>query len=476
MPRPGWRFPAHRSFGGFDKREMIFMNQTQRPPILIVDDDPEHLFMLKTVLADWGYPTMTAKSGREALEAGRGRALGLILMDVRMREVDGLSALDEFKRDGRNQRTPVIIMTAYSKVEDAVRALKAGAYDYLTKPLDLDLVRIAIKRALEHQTLKEEKEANLWGPADEERIVGSSQVFRQVLDMIDLVAGAEATVLITGESGVGKEVVARAIQRKSSRSDQPFVTINCAALAENLLEAELFGHEKGAFTGAERRREGRLKAADGGTVFLDEIGETSPALQAKLLRAIQEGEIQPLGSDDTDKVDVRFLAATNRDLAAEVAAGRFREDLYWRLNVVGIHVPPLRNRIEDLPALAHFFTRRYALKNHKEVKGLTPGAVRLITRHTWPGNIRELQNAIERAVIVMRGEYLTEKDLPNLVPGSSAAALPTPGEMPLNLDDVEKIAVENALRHTGGNKTHAASILGVTRKTLAAKLKKYGLD
>ncbi len=451
------------------------MSQAPKPPILIVDDDPEHLFMLKTVLADWGHPTLVAKSGREALEMGRVQTFGLILMDVRMREVDGLSALEEFKRDGRNRATPVIIMTAYSKVEDAVRALKAGAYDYLTKPLDLDLVRIALKRALEHQNLKEEKEAGLWGSAEEQGLVGSSPAFRQVLDLIDLVAGAEATVLITGESGVGKEVVARAIQRRSTRADKPFITINCAALAETLLEAELFGHEKGAFTGAERRREGRLKAADGGTLFLDEIGETSPALQAKLLRAIQEGEIQPLGSDDTETVDVRFLAATNRDLAAQVAAGRFREDLYWRLNVVNIHVPPLRERVEDLPALAHHFTRRYALKNHKEVKGLTPGALRLIARHHWPGNIRELQNAIERAVIIMRGDYLTEKDLPNLVPagviGAAAAA-----ELPLNLDDMEKIAVENALRHTGGNKSQAALILGVTRKTLAAKLKKYGLE
>ncbi|MDR1045479.1 MAG: sigma-54 dependent transcriptional regulator [Candidatus Adiutrix sp.] len=451
------------------------MSQAPKAPVLIVDDDPEHLFMLKTVLGDWGYPTLTAKSGREALAMGQSQTFGLILMDVRMREVDGISALEEFKRDGRNQNSPVIIMTAYSKVEDAVRALKAGAYDYLTKPLDLDLVRIAVRRALEHQSLKEEKEAGLWGPAEDDGLVGGSPAFRQVLDMIELVARAEATVLITGESGVGKEVVARAIQRRSLRADKPFIAINCAALAENLLEAELFGHEKGAFTGAERRRDGRLKAADGGTVLLDEIGETSPALQAKLLRAIQEGEIQPLGSDLTEKVDVRFLAATNRDLAAEVAAGRFREDLYWRLNVISIRVPPLRERVDDLPALAHYFTRRYALKNHKEVKGLSPGALRLIAAHPWPGNIRELQNAIERAVIIMRGEYLSEKDLPNLSPGGLVSQVPA-AELPLNLDDLEKIGVENALKHTGGNKTQAALILGVTRKTLAAKLKKYGLD
>jgi len=453
------------------------MSQTPRKqPILIVDNDPEHLFMLKTVLSDWGHPTVVAKSGREALELGAARTFGLILMDVRMREVDGLSALEEFKKSGGNQNTPVIIMTAYSKVQDAVRALKAGAYDYLTKPLDLDLVRITVNRALEHQTLKDEKEAGLWTPGESDGLVGGSPAFRQVLDMIDLVAGAEATVLITGESGVGKEVVAKAIQRRSLRADQPLITINCAALAENLLEAELFGHEKGAFTGAERRREGRLKAADGGTVFLDEIGETSPALQAKLLRAIQEGEIQPLGSDEMEKIDVRFLAATNRDLAAEVAAGRFREDLYWRLNVVNIKVPPLRERAEDLPALANYFTRHYALKNHKEVKGLTPGALRLISRHSWPGNIRELQNAIERAVILMRGEYLSETDLPNLSSSPLGPDQAPAADLPLNLDDLEKMAVENALNHTGGNKTQAALILGVTRKTLGAKLKKYGLE
>ncbi len=456
-------------------------------PLLIVDDDPEHLFMLKTVLADWGHATVVARNGREAVESGAKQSFELILMDVRMHKMDGLSALDELKAQKTNRNTPVIMMTAYSKIEDAIRALKAGAYDYLTKPLDLDLVKITIARALEHHALKEEKQAGLWGPGEAEGLIGSSAAFRQVLDMIDLVATAEATVLITGESGVGKEVVARAIQKKSPRHNQPFITINCAALAENLLEAELFGHEKGAFTGAERRRDGRLKAADGGTVFLDEVGETSPALQAKLLRAIQEGEIQPLGADKTERVDVRFLAATNRDLAHEVALGNFREDLFWRLNVVNIKVPPLRERTGDLPALANFFTQHYALKNHKNVKGLTPGALKLISEHQWPGNIRELQNAIERAVILMRGDYLTEKDLPNFgishtltnAPtsgsnnGSSKAATP---DLPLKLDDLEKMAVENALQHTKGNKSQAALSLGVTRKTLAAKLKKYGLE
>ena len=452
------------------------MNQILKAPILIVDDDPEHLFMLKTVVSDWGYPVLVAKNGREALETGAKQIFSLILMDVRMGEMDGLVALSEFKKDGPNKETPVIIMTAYSKLEDAVGSVKAGAYDYLTKPLDLDLVKNTISRALEYQNLKEEKKSGLWSPGETDGLVGNSLAFRQVLDLIGMVAKAEATVLITGESGVGKEVVARAIQAQSSRVDKPFVTINCAAMAENLLEAELFGHEKGAFTGAERRRDGRLKAADGGTLFLDEIGETSPGMQAKLLRAIQEGEIQPLGSDITEKVDVRFLAATNRDLTAEVAAGRFREDLYWRLNVVSIKVPPLRERVDDLPVLANYFTRRYALKNHKDVKGLTPGALNLIGSHQWPGNIRELQNAIERAVILMRGDYLTEKDLPNLKPGVASGVPSVTHELPLNLDDLEKMAVENALQHTRGNKSRAALTLGVTRKTLAAKMKKYGLD
>ena len=440
---------------------------SEYPPLLVVDDDPEHLFMLKTVLGDWGYPVQTADGGRRALDLGRSRSFGLILMDVRMADLDGLAALAAFKSEGLT--TPVIIMTAYSTVEDAVRAVKAGAYDYLTKPLDFELLRLTLARALEHQRLKEEKLAS-----ESEDLAGASPAFRRVLDLINLVAGAEATVLITGESGVGKEVAARAIQRRSARASQPFITINCAALPDNLLEAELFGHEKGAFTGAERRREGRLKSADKGTVFLDEIGETSPSLQAKLLRVLQEGEIQPLGADATHKADLRFLAATNRDLAAEVAAGRFREDLYWRLNVVTINLPPLRERLEDLPALADSFIRRCALKNRKAVKGLTPGALRLLAGHHWPGNIRELQNVLERAVILSRGDYLTEKDLPNLGPPAPLAAQAS-AELPLNLDALEKMAVAQALAASGGNKSRSAEVLGVTRKTLAAKLKKYDI-
>jgi two-component system response regulator HydG len=440
-------------------------------PILIVDDDREHLFMLKTVLSDWGYPNETAVDGAKAVRLARDRHFALILMDVRMGVMDGLTALDSIKKEGLNTDTPILIMTAFSTVADAVAALKSGAYDYLTKPLDLDELRLTLERSLEHSRLREEKEAGLFGGPN--ILLGESPAFKKVLDLVELTAPTEATVLITGESGVGKEMVARLLQSRSLRAKAPFITINCAAMAETLLEAELFGHEKGAFTGAEKRREGRLKAGTGGTVFLDEIGETSPAFQAKLLRVLQEGEIQPLGSDSTEKVDVRFFAATNRNLVKEVEAGRFREDLFWRLNVVAIEVPALRERPEDIPALANFFIRQYALKNHKAVKGLTPDALAAMTAYHWPGNIRELQNAMERAVILMRGDYITAKDMPlNLASG----VVNSVEEIPLNLDELERIAVEKALSVNKGNKTQTANTLGVTRKTLAAKLKKFGVN
>ncbi|MDR1607377.1 MAG: sigma-54 dependent transcriptional regulator [Deltaproteobacteria bacterium] len=440
-------------------------------PILIVDDDREHLFMLKTVLGGWGYDNQTATDGAEAVRLAQDRHFRLILMDVRMGVMDGLAALSSIKKEGLNTETPIVIMTAFSRVPDAVAALKAGAYDYLTKPLDMEVVKMTMERALEHSRLREEKEAGLFGGPN--ILLGESPAFKKVLDLVELAAPTEATVLITGESGVGKEMVARLIQAKSLRESAPFSTINCAAMAENLLESELFGHDKGAFTGAEKRRDGRLKACSGGTVFLDEIGETSPAFQAKLLRVLQEGEIQPIGADITEKVDVRFLAATNRNLKKEVEIGRFREDLFWRLNVVTIDVPALRDRLEDLPGLANFFIRQYALKNHKTVKGLTQDALVAMTAYHWPGNIRELQNAMERAVILMRGDYITAKDMPlNLAPTTSQ----TTDELPLNLDMLERLAVEKALTFTKGNKTQAATTLGVTRKTLAAKLRKFGVN
>jgi two-component system response regulator HydG len=439
--------------------------------ILIVDDDQQHLFMLKTNLDSWGYDNHTATDGAQAVRLAGDHHFDLILMDVRMGVMDGMEAMSKIKKKGLNINTPIILITAFSNVPQVVEALKAGAYDYLTKPLDMDVVKMTMERAMEHSSLREEKEAGLIG--EPKIMLGESLAFKKVLDMVELAAPTEATVLITGESGVGKEMVARLIQTKSLRKDAAFIIINCAALAETLLESELFGHEKGAFTGAEKQREGRLKAGSGGTVFLDEIGETSPAFQAKLLRVLQSGEIQPLGSDHTEVVDVRFLAATNRNLVKEVEAGRFRKDLYWRLNVVTIEVPALRERTEDIPALANFFIRQYAIKHHKEVKGLTKDALTALTAYRWPGNIRELQNTMERAVILMRGDYITAKDMPlNMAPASDLVI----DELPLNLESLERYAVEKALLTTKGNKTQAAKTLGVTRKTLAAKLKQFGVN
>ncbi|MDR1040850.1 MAG: sigma-54 dependent transcriptional regulator [Deltaproteobacteria bacterium] len=455
-------------------------------PVLIVDDDKGHLFMLKTVVADWGHAVETATGGAGALKLARGKKYSLILMDVRMdTEREGLETLAKLRGgEGPNRRTPVVIMTAYAAWQDAVDALKGGAGDYLGKPLDLDVLRHAMDKALERPAVGEESGPGLPGEAGDIGLVGQSEAFMEMMGFVLAAAPSEATVLITGESGTGKEKVARLIQKKSLRADRPFVTINCAALTDTLLESELFGHERGAFTDAVARRDGRLKTADGGTVFLDEIGDVSPAFQAKLLRTLQEGEIQPLGSDRIQKVDVRFIAATNKDLERLVREGGFREDLFYRLNVMHVRVPPLRERKGDLEALADHFVKAYAAKNKKNVKGLDIGAVDAIRRHSWPGNIRELQNAMERAVILSKGDYVCESDMAMRFgpasPSSGPAGSPSGADAretggPLTIAESERLAVEKAMSLHGGNKTRAAKELGVTRKTLAAKIKKFGM-
>jgi two-component system response regulator HydG len=452
-------------------------------PILIVEDDTEHLYMLKKVIGDWGYATETAKNGKEAVRLSSGKEYSLILMDVNMPKLDGIAALKIIKgvengeaqgKTGKtpsskslNISTPVIIMTAYSTVPDAVTSIKTGAFDYITKPMDLDVLRQSIINLLENVKTNDNKELL----QKDSLLLGESKTFQNVLKMVEQVAPTLATVLITGESGVGKEMIARLIQEKSQRKNKPFITINCGALSETLMESELFGHVKGAFTGAENNRDGRIKAGDGGTVFLDEIADISLTTQVKLLRTLQEGEIQPIGADEAVKVDVRFISATNKDLAIEVAEKRFRDDLFYRLNVVTINVPPLRERKEDIIPLANYFIKSSSKKNNKAIKGLSSGAVELIGNYMWPGNIRELQNAMERAVILSRGEEVTEKDLP-LNMGIKADKITT---LPLNLEELEKIAVLNAVEKTGGNRTQAAKELGVTRKTLTAKLKNYGI-
>ena len=450
---------------------------TKQALILIVDDDQPHRSMLRTVLRGWGYAVEEADDGVTAVALVRERAFDAVLTDVRMAHMDGMTTLSQIR--AWNPAIPVLIMTAWSSVESAVEALRLGAYDYLTKPLDFDVLRLSLERALDHTRLAaENQELRRRLTHQDSPILGHSQAIRDLVEMVETVAPTEATVLISGESGTGKELVARAIQSASLRKDKPFVTINCAALAENLLESELFGHEKGAFTGADRRREGRFVQADKGTLFLDEIGEMPLSLQAKLLRALQQGEVQRVGSDETLTVDVRVIVATNRVLADEVAAGRFREDLFYRLNVIGLEVPPLRARQEDIPLLAAAFLERHAAANRKTLKGFTPQAMDALLRYSWPGNVRELENAVERAVILTTSDYVTERSLPltvqNAPPPSARTDLSALGGM--SLEDVEKKAIEATLRETDANKSDAARRLGITRATLHSKLKKYGLE
>ena len=451
--------------------------------ILVVDDDDAHRGMLRTMLRSWGYTVDEAADGDEAVALVREKAFDVVLTDVRMARMDGIHALKGILE--YNPALPVVLMTAYSSVETAVEALRLGAYDYLVKPLDFEALKHTLEQAIEHSRLSVENRElrrQLTDAAARPDILGRSQAIKDMLQIISTVAPTEATVLITGESGTGKELVARALHEGSARADKPLVTVNCAALAENLLESELFGHEKGSFTGADRRREGRFMQADGGTLFLDEIGEMPLPLQAKLLRALQQGEVQRVGSDAPINVDVRVLAATNRDLRREAAEKRFREDLYFRLNVIRIEVPSLCRRSEDIPLLAAHFLQRFAERNRKTIKGFAPQALDSMLHYSWPGNVRELENAVERAVILCNGDLITGRELPaNVVdasPAETADAVPE-GDISLaglSLDTVERRAIEETLRQTGDNKSEAARRLGITRATLHNKLRKYGLE
>ncbi len=450
--------------------------------VLVVDDDDAHRGMLRMMLKSWGYAVEEAADGDEAVARVHETAFDAVLTDVRMGKVNGIEAMKQIL--SYNPSLPVILMTAYSSVETAVDALRIGAYDYLIKPLDFDALKETLKKAIEHSRLGVENR-ELRRQFSEENasteILGRSPAITSMLSMIRTVAPTEATVLITGESGTGKELVARALHAQSLRKNEPLVTVNCAALAETLLESELFGHEKGAFTGADKRREGRFKQADRGTLFLDEIGEMPIGVQAKLLRALQQGEIQRVGSDRSEHVDVRVIAATNRDLRKEVEERRFREDLYFRLNVISLEVPPLRQRKEDIPLLAAHFLSHYAERNHKNVKGVSAQCMDMLLHYDWPGNVRELQNAVERAVILCTGEYVTGPELPVNIARLAAEALPRSTETSsslagLPLEEVERRAIEETLRETGDNKSAAARKLGITRATLHKKLRKYGSE
>ncbi|MBN1546553.1 MAG: sigma-54-dependent Fis family transcriptional regulator [Syntrophaceae bacterium] len=451
--------------------------------VLICDDDRAHRTMLRALLSGWGYDVTEASDGSEAIEQVHNQAFDLILMDIRMINVSGLEALDQIK--AYNPVIPIIIMTAFASVETAVEALKSGAYDYLTKPLDFDELKIVMQRAMEHTYLKKENRTlkeTLAGRFDRRSIIGRSAVMTSLLDTVTHIAASDATVLISGESGTGKEVIAAAIHFNSPRREGPFVRINCAAITETLLESELFGHERGAFTGAERRRDGKFRQADGGTLFLDEVSEMSPGMQVKLLRALQEREITPVGADRVIRVDVRVITATNRDLLRETREGRFREDLFYRLNVVSLTVPPLRDRREDIPLLAQHFLEQFTEKNRKNIKGFTPQAMDQLLKYTWPGNVRELMNAIERGVVLTRTDFIDSQDMPLIsgslsgVPDVASEGGDTSGVAGvLSLEEVEKDTVLKMLDLVHGNKSEAARRLGITRRTLHQKLRKYGL-
>jgi two-component system, NtrC family, response regulator HydG len=445
--------------------------------ILVVDDDAAHRTMLRTLVGGWGYSIDEADDGGAAIDKVRQQAYDLVLMDVRMLKVSGIEALAAIKN--LNPAIPVVIMTAYSSVETAVEALKQGAHDYLTKPLDFDKLKITIERAMEHTRLKEENRQlreSLGLRFDRSRIIGQSPAMAQLLDTVSQVAPSEATVLITGESGTGKELIAAAVHFNSSRRDGPFVQLNCAAITETLLESELFGHEKGAFTGADRRREGRFHQADGGSLFLDEVSEMPLSMQVKLLRVLQEREFTRVGGDAPVRVDVRLIAATNRHLPDLIAAGSFREDLYYRLNVVGLAVPPLRSRREDIPLLIQHFLETFAQRNRKPIKGVTPQAMDRLIRYSWPGNVRELMNAVERAVVLARADYLPVEDFAMLPAGEpqKETALSDNGTN-RSLEEIEKTTILKSLEAAGGNKSETARRLGITRRTLHKKLKAYGV-
>ncbi len=457
------------------------------PTVLIVDDDNAHRMMLSTLISGWGYDTAEANDGKVAIEMVKQQSYDLVLTDIRMAEVDGITALQEIR--AHNPAIPVVVMTAWSTVDKAMQVLHSGAADYLTKPLDFDVLRFALNKFIveESEIQSESKQNGV--------VIGKSPAMNELAQMVELVAPSEATILITGESGTGKEVLARAVQSHSLRKDKPFITVNCAALPENLLESELFGHEKGAFTGADKTRDGRFLQADQGTLFLDEIGEMPFSLQAKLLRFLQEGEVQRLGSDKIIKTDVRIITATNRDLQEEVRKQNFREDLYYRLNVISLHIPPLRERVEDIPYLAQLFLEKYSMLNKKKITGFTAQAMHALLSYSWKGNVRELENAIERAVILNPGDVLQLKTLPMAIlqylensEGQRPQQAPitiqqlstahslTPSAQSTSIDNVEKNLIMKTLLETNDNKSEAARRLGITRATLHNKLKKYGHD
>jgi two-component system, NtrC family, response regulator AtoC len=457
------------------------MAQTDRPVVLIVDDDKNTRDGLERALRAT-YTVLTAESAERALDLLDAHNVTLLLSDVRMPGMDGLTLLR--RALARQPDLIGILLTAYGNVETAVEAMKEGAYDFLMKPVNLDHLDLLLKRAIRSTRMESENEA-LRRQLDDrfglDAIVGRSAPMQRLFDTIRQAAPSQATVLLQGASGTGKELVAHAIHQLSARARGPFVAVHCSALAPTLLESEMFGHEKGAFTGATARRRGRFELADGGTLFLDEISEIDAAVQVKLLRVLEERTFERVGGDETVEVDIRLIAATNRNLKQHVRDGKFREDLFFRLDVVDITLPLLRERPDDIPLLCDHFLKEFNAKNAKQVEGLTPDAMRLLTAYTWPGNVRELRNTIEKMVVLARGTRLTARDVPAAIrnavrPDAGAPALAAAAAGSVSLAETERAMIEAALQRCNNNRTEAARALGISRRTLHRKLKQYSAD
>ena len=449
--------------------------------ILIVDDEKNYLLVLEALLSAEGYETMAAQSANEALRLIDESDLDLILTDMKMPGLSGMDLLVEAKK--RKPEVPVIMMTAYGTIEMAVEAMKKQAYDYITKPFQNEEIKLTIKKALENYRLVKENRRLSEALSERHRyrnIIGKSRLMLRIYDLIDKVAQSKASVLITGPSGTGKELIAKAIHYEGPRKERPFISVNCGALTETLLESELFGHEKGAFTGAVALKKGRFEVADGGTLFLDEIGEMSPPLQVKLLRVLQEMEFERVGGTKTIKVDVRVLSASNRNLKEDVASGLFREDLYYRLNVIHIDVPLLRERSEDIRLLVNHFIDKYRKDAGKEKIELSPEVWKALYAYTWPGNVRELENVIERAVVLNSGGVIELKDLPVEFSKRSEELdierfIPPDSHLQTVLEEIEEKMVRRALRQTDNVQSHAAERLGITKSLIQHKMKKYNI-
>ncbi len=446
---------------------------TKKPRILVVDDEAPMRESLKDWLMEEGYEVGLAASGKEAITMTRKKNWDVILLDLKMPGMDGVETLKRLKGKEVNTEAEILMMTAYATVDTAVQAMKEGAFDYLVKPFSPDEIEMQIKKIVTHQELVLENillRQKLEERSEYDEIIGKSDVMQKIYDLISQVAPTDSTVLITGESGTGKELIAQAIHGNSQRCYMPFIAVSCGALPDSLLESELFGYEKGAFTGAEHTRKGRFEMADKGTLFLDEIGDISLKTQVDLLRVLQQKEFRRLGGQEEIKVDVRILAATNQDLKKAISENRFREDLFYRLNVISIHVPSLRERKEDIPLLAKAFIRRYCLELNKEPVKIVSSAMKLLMDYNWPGNVRELENVIERALVIGRGIEIVTEDLPFSRKELGTEALPK------SLKLMEKMHINKILEETDWNISKTARVLEIDRQTLYNKIEKYHIE